>query len=110
MTKALILGVTGQDGTYLSDFLLKKNYDVFGTFRRTSHKCFERLEEINIFDQVHTIKADLADQGSIQNAIKQTNPDEIYNLAAQSFVGTSFTQPILTSDITGLGTLRVLIQ
>ena len=108
MTKALILGVTGQDGTYLSQFLLKKNYDVFGTFRRTSHKCFERLEEINIFDQVHTIKADLADQGSIQNAIKQTNPDEIYNLAAQSFVGTSFEQPILTSDITGLGTLRIL--
>ncbi len=108
MTKALILGVTGQDGTYISEFLLKKNYDVFGTFRRTSHKCFERLEEINIFDQVHTIKADLADQGSIQNAIKQSNPDEIYNLAAQSFVGTSFEQPILTSDITGLGTLRVL--
>ncbi|RZD48828.1 MAG: GDP-mannose 4,6-dehydratase [Thaumarchaeota archaeon] len=108
MTKALILGVTGQDGTYLSDFLLKKNYDVFGTFRRTSHKCFERLEEINIFDQVHTIKVDLADQGSLQNAIKKSNPDEIYNLAAQSFVGTSFTQPILTSDITGLGTLRVL--
>jgi GDPmannose 4,6-dehydratase len=108
LTKALILGVTGQDGTYLSEFLLKKNYDVFGTFRRTSHKCFERLEEINIFDQVHTIKADLADQGSIQNAIKQSNPDEIYNLAAQSFVGTSFEQPILTSDITGLGTLRVL--
>jgi len=108
LTKALILGVTGQDGTYLSEFLLKKNYDVFGTFRRTSHKCFERLEEINIFDQIHTIKTDLADQGSIQNAIKQSNPDEIYNLAAQSFVGTSFEQPILTSDITGLGTLRVL--
>ena len=108
MTNALIIGVTGQDGTYLSDFLLKKNYNVFGTFRRTSHKCFERLEEINIFDQVNTIKADLADQGSIQNAIKQSNPDEIYNLAAQSFVGTSFEQPILTSDITGLGTLRVL--
>jgi len=108
LTKALIIGVTGQDGTYLSDFLLKKNYDVFGTFRRTSHKCFERLEEINIFDQIHTIKADLADQGSIQNAIKKSNPDEIYNLAAQSFVGTSFDQPILTSDITGLGTLRVL--
>jgi len=108
LTNALIIGVTGQDGTYLSDFLLKKNYNVFGTFRRTSHKCFERLEEINIFDQVNTIKADLADQGSIQNAIKQSNPDEIYNLAAQSFVGTSFEQPILTSDITGLGTLRVL--
>ena len=108
MTKALIIGVTGQDGTYLSEFLLKKNYDVFGTFRRTSHKCFERLEEVNILDQVNTIKADLADQGSIQNAIKKSDPDEIYNLAAQSFVGTSFEQPILTSDITGLGTLRTL--
>ena len=108
MTSALIIGVTGQDGSYLSDFLLKKNYDVYGTFRRTSHKCFERLEEINILDQIHTIKADLADQGSIQNAIKKSNPEEVYNLAAQSFVGTSFEQPILTSDITGLGTLRIL--
>ena len=108
MKNALIIGVTGQDGSYLADFLLKKNYNVFGTFRRTSHKCFERLEEINILEKIHTIKADLADQGSIQNAIKKSNPDEIYNLAAQSFVGTSFEQPILTSDITGLGTLRVL--
>jgi GDPmannose 4,6-dehydratase len=108
MKKALIFGVTGQDGTYLADFLLKKNYDVYGTFRRTSHKCFERLEEINILDQIHTIKADLTDPGSIQNAIKKSNPDEIYNLAAQSFVGTSFDQPILTADVTGLGTLRVL--
>ncbi len=108
MKRALIFGVTGQDGTYLADFLVKKKYEVFGTFRRTSHKCFERLEETGVFDKINTIKADLADQGSLQNAIKKSEPDEIYNLAAQSFVGTSFEQPILTSDITGLGTLRVL--
>ena len=108
MTNALIFGLTGQDGSYLSNFLLKKGYDVYGTFRRTSHKCFERLEELKTFDQIHTIKADLSDHGSIVSAIKQSQPDEIYNLAAQSFVGASFQQPILTADITGLGVLRVL--
>lgn len=108
MKNALIFGLTGQDGTYLADFLLKKGYNVFGTFRRTSHKCFERLEEFEIFEKVTEIKADLADYGSIQSAIKQSEPDEVYNLGAQSFVGASFEQPILTSDITGLGVLRVL--
>jgi len=105
---ALIFGLTGQDGAYLSQFLLKKGYNVFGTFRRTSHKCFERLDEMETFDQITRIKADLADPSSIQSAIRQSQPDEIYNLAAQSFVGASFTQPLLTADITGLGTLRVL--
>jgi len=108
MKNALIFGLTGQDGAYLSQFLLKKGYNVFGTFRRTSHKCFERLDEMETFDQITRIKADLADPSSIQSAIRQSQPDEIYNLAAQSFVGASFQQPILTSDITGLGTLRVL--
>ena len=108
MKNALIFGLTGQDGTYLADLLLKKGYNVFGTFRRTSHKCFERLEELEIFEQVTEIKADLADYGSIQIAIKQSEPDEISNLAAQSFVGASLQPPILTSDITGLGVLRVL--
>jgi GDPmannose 4,6-dehydratase len=108
MTNALIFGLTGQDGAYLSEFLLKKGYNVYGTFRRTSHKCFERLDEMGTFDDVNRIKADLADPSSIQSAIKQSQPDEIYNLAAQSFVGASFEQPILTSDVTGLGTLRVL--
>lgn len=108
MKNALIFGLTGQDGSYLAHFLLKKGYNVFGTFRRTSHKCFERLEELKIFEDVNEIKADLADFGSIQTAIKTSEPDEIYNLAAQSFVGASFQQPILTSDITGLGVLRVL--
>ena len=108
MKNALILGVTGQDGAYLADFLLKKNYNVFGTFRRTSHKCFERLEEMRTFECVNTIKADISDHGSITAAIRQSKPDEIYNLAAQSFVGASFQQPILTADVTGLGVLRVL--
>ena len=108
MKNALIFGITGQDGAYLSDFLLKKDYNVFGTFRRTSHKCFERLEEMKTFEKVNTIKADLSDHGSIQAAIRKSQPDEIYNLAAQSFVGASFQQPILTADITGLGVLRIL--
>ena len=108
MKTALIFGLTGQDGAYLSQFLLKKGYNVFGTFRRTSHKCFERLDEMETFDQITRIKADLADPSSIQSAIRQSQPDEIYNLAAQSFVGASFQQPLLTADITGLGTLRVL--
>jgi len=108
LKNALIFGLTGQDGAYLADFLLKKGYNVSGTFRRTSHKCFERLEEMKTIDKVTTIKADLADQGSLQSAIRKSEPDEIYNLAAQSFVGASFQQPILTSDITGLGVLRIL--
>ena len=108
MKNALIFGVTGQDGAYLTEFLLNKNYNVFGTFRRTSHKCFERLEEMNTFENITTIKADLADQTSIQAAIRKSQPDEIYNLAAQSFVTASFQQPVLTADITGLGVLRVL--
>jgi len=108
MKNALIFGITGQDGAYLAEFLLKKSYNVFGTFRRTSHKCFERLDENGTFDDVTRIKADVADTSSIQSAMKQAEPDEVYNLAAQSFVGASFEQPILTADITGLGTLRVL--
>jgi len=108
LTNALIFGLTGQDGSYLADFLLKKGYNVFGTFRRTSHKCFERLDELEIFDNVTRIKADVTDSTSIQEAIMLAQPDEIYNLAAQSFVGASFSQPVLTADTTGLGTLRIL--
>ncbi|HYL66112.1 MAG TPA: GDP-mannose 4,6-dehydratase [Nitrosopumilaceae archaeon] len=108
MKNALIFGVTGQDGSYLVDFLLKKKYNVYGTFRRTSHKLFERLEEMDTFEKITTVKADLTDQLSIQQAIKQSQPDEIYNLAAQSFVTASFQQPILTADVTGIGVIRVL--
>ena len=108
MKNALIFGLTGQDGAYLSDFLLKKGYNVFGTFRRTSHKCFERIEDLDNLEKITTIKADLLDYVSLRNAIKISQPDEIYNLAAQSFVGASFQQPILTSEVTGLGAVRVL--
>ena len=108
MKNALIIGVTGQDGAYLADFLLKKGYNVFGTFRRTSHRCFERLDEMNNYENIVKIKADVMDHPSIRSAFRQSEPDEVYNLAAQSFVGASFEQPILTSDVTGLGTLRIL--
>ena len=108
MKNALVIGVTGQDGAYLADFLLKKGYNVFGTFRRTSHRCFERLDEMNNYEDIIKIKADVMDHPSIRSAFRQSEPDEVYNLAAQSFVGASFEQPILTSDVTGLGTLRIL--
>ena len=107
MKKALILGVTGQDGTYLADFLLKKGYEVHGGFRRTSHKLFERLEAFEILFKINLVKLDLTDQISLNKAIKNIQPDELYNLAAQSFVGVSFDQPIHTTDVNGLGALRV---
>ena len=107
MKSALILGVTGQDGSYLADFLLKKDYQVFGSYRRTSHRQLERLEAMNIFGKVKLIYADLIDQSSLNRIIKMTQPDEIYNLAAQSFVGVSFVEPFLTTEITGIGALRV---
>ena len=107
MKKALIFGITGQDGTYLADFLVKKGYEVSGTYRRTSHRSFERLEAFNLLDKTNLIAADLLDQTSLNHAVKQTTPDEIYNLAAQSFVGISFNQPILTSEITGLGAVKI---
>ena len=108
MKKALILGVSGQDGSYLADFLLKKDYEVFGSYRRTSHRQLERLEDMDIFGKVKLVYADLIDQSSINQIIKNTQPDEIYNLAAQSFVGVSFVEPFLTTEVTGIGTLRVL--
>lgn len=107
MKRALIFGITGQDGTYLADFLSKKGYEVVGTYRRTSHKSFERLEAFDLLDKIELINADLLDQISINKSIKNTMPDEIYNLAAQSFVGVSFDQPLLTSEVTGLGALRI---
>ena len=93
MKKALILGVTGQDGAYLADFLLKKGYEVFGSIRRTSHRQLERLEGMDIFGKVKLIYVDLIDQSSLNRIMKMTQPDEIYNLAAQSFVGVSFVEP-----------------
>ena len=107
MKKALILGITGQDGSYLADFLLKKDYEVYGSYRRTSHRQLERLEDMNIFGKVKLIYADLIDQTSLNKIIKTSQPDEIYNLAAQSFVGVSFVEPFLTTEVTGIGALRV---
>lgn len=107
MTKALITGVTGQDGTYLADFLLKKGYDVVGTFRRTSHSSLERLEQFNIIDKIDLVKMDLTDQISINKVVKNAQADEIYNLGAQSFVGVSFDQPLLTSNVNALGALSI---
>ena len=108
MKNALIIGVTGQDGAYLADFLLKKGYNVFGTFRRTSHRCFERLDEMNNYENIIKIKADVMDHPSIRSAFQQSEPDEVYNLAAMSHVKVSFEVPEYTGDIDGLGTLRLL--
>jgi len=107
MKSALILGVTGQDGSYLADFLLKKGYKVYGSFRRTSHRLFERLEYFDILDKIELVKLDMTDQISINKAINNIQPDELYNLAAQSFVGVSFDQPTLTSNVNALGALSV---
>jgi GDPmannose 4,6-dehydratase len=106
--KALITGITGQDGAYLAKFLLDKGYEVFGTYRRLSTPNFWRLQYLDIFERVNLIPADLVDAGSMVEAVKISEPDEIYHLAAQSFVGASFEQPIGTGEITGLGVTRVL--
>lgn len=105
---ALITGVTGQDGAYLADFLLKKGYKVYGGYRRISTPNFWRLEYLGIKDRVELVPFDLLDQASIIFRISKIQPDEIYNLAAQSFVGASFDTPISTADITGLGVARFL--
>lgn len=109
MTKAaLITGVTGQDGAYLAKFLLEKEYKVYGTYRRLSTPNFWRLQYLGIFEKINLIPADLIDASSMVEAIKISEPDEIYNLAAQSFVGASFEQPIATGEVTGLGVTRIL--
>jgi len=106
MPKALITGITGQDGSYLAEFLLKKNYTVFGLTRRTSTVNNERIAHIE--KNIELIQGDLLDQGSLVEAINYTKPDEVYNLAAQSFVKTSWNQPVLTGEYTALGVTRVL--
>jgi len=106
--KALITGITGQDGAYLAKFLLDKGYEVYGTYRRLSTPNFWRLQYLYVFERVNLIPADLVDAGSMVEAVKISEPDEIYHLAAQSFVGASFEQPIGTGEITGLGVPRVL--
>jgi len=104
--KALITGITGQDGSYLAEFLLKKGYEVYGMYRRSSVETFERINHIK--NKIKLICADLTDQSSLNSTVRDVNPDEVYNLAAQSFVPESWTQPILTGDVTALGALRIL--
>ena len=108
MKKALITGVTGQDGAYLSKLLLSKGYKVFGTFRRVSTPNFWRLQNLGIFNKVNLIPADLLDMGSLLEALKVSEPDEVYNLAAASYVATSFEEAIGNSEITGLAVTRFL--
>ncbi|MEW5922632.1 MAG: GDP-mannose 4,6-dehydratase, partial [Candidatus Zixiibacteriota bacterium] len=104
--RALITGITGQDGSYLAELLLKKGYEVYGMVRRSSTETFLRIDHIR--EKINLIQADLLDQLSIVHIIEETRPDEIYNLAAQSFVPTSWNQPLLTGDFNALGVTRIL--
>jgi GDPmannose 4,6-dehydratase len=106
MPKALITGVTGQDGSYLAELLLAKGYEVVGVVRRTSHHSYERIE--HLLDRIEVVAADLLDQHSLTVVLQETRPDEVYNLAAQSYVPTSWTQPVLTGEFTALGVTRIL--
>ena len=104
--KALITGITGQDGSYLADFLLEKGYEVVGMVRRSSTETFERITHLR--NHVHVVQADLLDQLSLIKMMEEVQPDEIYNLAAMSFVPSSWSQPVLTGEFTGLGVTRML--
>ena len=104
--KALITGITGQDGSYLAEFLLSKGYEVYGMVRRTSTVRYERIQHIQ--NRLHLVQGDMGDLSSLITAINRVEPDEVYNLAAQSFVPTSWNQPVFTGDITGLGVTRML--
>jgi GDPmannose 4,6-dehydratase len=106
LPKALITGVTGQDGSYLAELLLSKGYQVVGVVRRTSHHSYERIE--HLLDRIEVVAADLLDQHSLTVVLQDTQPDEVYNLAAQSYVPTSWTQPVLTGEFTALGVTRIL--
>jgi GDPmannose 4,6-dehydratase len=106
MPTALITGITGQDGSYLAEYLLKKGYEVYGVVRRLSTPNESRIDDI--IDRVVLLEGDLTDQSSLNIAVQTAMPDEVYNLAAQSFVATSWNQPVLTGDVTGLGVVRIL--
>ena len=106
MPRALITGVTGQDGSYLAEFLLEKGYEVVGMVRRTSHHSYERID--HLLDRLEIVAADLLDQHSLTVVLQDVRPDEVYNLAAQSFVPTSWNQPVLTGEFTALGVTRIL--
>lgn len=104
--RALITGITGQDGSYLAEFLLSKGYEVFGLNRRTSTQNFGNIK--HIADKITLVSGDLLDQSSLTEAVHEANPDEVYNLAAQSFVKTSWNQPVLTGEFTAIGVTRML--
>ncbi|MCB0872170.1 MAG: GDP-mannose 4,6-dehydratase [Actinobacteria bacterium] len=106
MPTALITGITGQDGSYLAELLLEKGYDVWGMVRRASTESYERIEHLR--DQLHFVQGDLLDQPSLTTALEAARPDEVYNLAAQSFVPTSWSQPVLTAEFTAVGVTRLL--
>ena len=106
MKKALITGITGQDGSYLAGLLLEKGYEIYGLVRRLSVPNYSNIS--HIIDRINVIEGDLIDLSSLNTAVREIQPDEIYNLAAQSFVGTSWTQPIQTAQVTGLGVLNIL--
>ncbi len=104
--RALITGITGQDGSYMAELLLGKGYEVFGIVRRSSVKKFDRIE--TIVDDIELVEGDLTDQSSLDTVVHAVQPDEVYNMAAQSFVPVSWNQPVLTGDVTGLGVIRML--
>jgi GDPmannose 4,6-dehydratase len=106
VARALITGITGQDGSYLADLLLDKGYEVWGMVRRSSTESYERIEHVR--ERLRFVQADLLDQPSLVAAVQQAEPDEVYNLAAQSFVPTSWTQPVLTAEFTAVGVTRLL--
>jgi len=108
MKKAFITGITGQDGSYLAEFLLEKNYEVYGLTRRTSTQNYDRIKHLIHNKHLHLVSGDLIDQHSLTSALNDIKPDEIYNLAAQSFVQASWEQPVLTGEFTALGVVRVL--
>ena len=110
MKKAIVTGITGQDAAYLAELLLEKGYEVYGTYRRTSSVNFWRIEELGIQNNpnLHLVEYDLTDQSNSIRMVMEIQPDEIYNLAAQSFVGVSFEQPLATAHITGLGCVHLL--
>jgi GDPmannose 4,6-dehydratase len=103
---ALITGVTGQDGSYLAEWLLGKGYRVCGVVRRSSTENFQRIEHLR--DRVELVQADLLDPTSLSTVLARTRPDEVYNLAAMSFVPTSWEQPVLTAEFTAVGVTRLL--
>jgi GDPmannose 4,6-dehydratase len=108
MKRALITGITGQDGAYLSKLLLSKGYKVYGVDRRTSLATTDRLYYLGVVDDVTLLDGDVTDQGSLVRALRTAEPDEVYNLAAQSFVGSSWRQPALTAEVTGVGAVNML--